>query len=551
MKLLLFFEPQASRGENIKSSPIMVKHHFLLLRHCVRSTTDSVDVGLPGYSHNLADYVGNAELPDWHVPTKWCTEQGLDLIANNGAWLVSAGLVDAKTHVEIISDDANRDIDTAFSLSHGMLDEVNWFVKKNNNNNQNADNVDSGLDLMRIKTFMFHPEEICTYIEGNSEKQVQGRFDHLRRPALSFEQGLSLLEQVVGRGRVGSLVEYFADDTVTLDYDHEKLTGAANLLRNLSETVFFAKAGLAANTFAAGATVQQVYQLMQFHDWYRAVMDVGDNWAGMAGAAWAKVALTVLQQGALYDTVPRPNQQDTMSIFTGHDVDLDTLATALGVRWDPPEYQTYPEFMTTPPGSGIHIVRDTETQEIQVSFMYPVYHKEVHEEWVTDHSGVLKEIPVLWANEDKNAASWNQQPIPSIQDLESHFLSRLSRFAGATECYEATALELQRTMPQAQSVSTSELSSSTSIKHYHVAAIAIPAAIAALALLVFSRRFFFGCHDSQKECLNNSSSANPLTLSIHSDRVIHSDSDAHSPEELQSSSPSSPDNDDSSGGELA
>jgi len=90
-----------------------MKHHFVLLRHCVRSETNDVYLGGDGDYTYAGDYVADP-LPDWQVPTNWCTPMGLDLVESNGAWLVDSGIVLPGSDVELISDDSHRTVDTLF-----------------------------------------------------------------------------------------------------------------------------------------------------------------------------------------------------------------------------------------------------------------------------------------------------------------------------------------------------------------------------------------------------------------------------------------------------
>ena len=146
-----------------------MKHHFLLLRHCVRSTSLGVDIGFDDFSSDPADYVGDP-LPDWQVPEFWCTEGGLDLIEKNGAWLVDSGIVSSDSHVELVTDESNRDVDTAYSLSQGIQDELD--------ENSNV----SGLDIIRTKSFMFRPDDdgVCTFVEDGTKEVIQDRLDNMR-----------------------------------------------------------------------------------------------------------------------------------------------------------------------------------------------------------------------------------------------------------------------------------------------------------------------------------------------------------------------------------
>ena len=116
------------------------------------------------------------------------------------------------------------------------------------------------------------------------------------------------------------------------------------------------------------------------------------------------------------------------------------------MTWDLPEYQTHPEFVPTPPGSGLHVVRDTDTDEIRVSFVYTVYHTEGLEHWETDRSGTMKRAPVIWNNTDFFGSSDRLSPVPSFHDLELHILSTLGKYAGAMECYMATDKKFGQTL---------------------------------------------------------------------------------------------------------
>jgi len=288
---------------------------------------------------------------------------------------------------------------------------------------------------------MFSPSEegVCTSREDGLEEAILERLANLRRPDLGFAQALRLLEKIAGRGKVGSLVQKIPLES-KLNYDGWDIAGAAALIEAFSQILFYAKAGLEKQDFASHTTVEQVYQLLQFAHWVRSVLNVDNQWSATEGAVWAKILLTVLSKGSLYDA-PRP-ESDSVTLFTGHDSDLNTFQTALGVTWDPPEYQTYPEFAPTPPVSGLHFVRDTETDEIQASFVYPVYHKEGFKYWKTDKSGPMKRVPLLWKDIDSFESRDQVSAIPSLEELESHILSTLAKYPGALECFYTVAKKL-------------------------------------------------------------------------------------------------------------
>ena len=432
-----------------------MKHHFLLLRHCVRSTGESVSVG-NHYPHHLQDYIED-DIPAWNVPSMMCTAQGMSLTEKQGAWLVNADIITANTSVEFISDDYTRDVDTSYMLSGGILEALE---ESNDDDARSLYKNVEGADVIRVKPWLFAPDAggICSYgdDEENAE-QTQERFDTLPRPDWSVSHALHEIEKLAGKGSaVGkdtTLADYLPDES--FQHNDEWISGPISFIDHFAETLFFSKAGLPEEkqTMAVDATVHQVYRLLQFHHWYRSVLNVNNNWAAMAGAKWAQVAIQVLERGTLYGACV-PETQNTVTILAGHDTDLNTLATALGVTWDLPEYQTHPDLLPTPPGSGIHLVRDTITNKVDVSFVYPVYHSEDDDddnandlEWETNLSGVMKEVPVLWKQD--GVSTTQSGTISSMKDLEAHLSRHLSKYhQGATDCFQALAREFEESLPQ-------------------------------------------------------------------------------------------------------
>jgi hypothetical protein len=448
-----------------------------------------VDVGVEGFSSDASDYVAD-ELPEWWVPDYWCTPKGMDLVENNGAWLVDSGIVSSDSHVELIADTySHRNVDTAYRLSLGIQDEL-----------EEDSSTVTGLELIRTNSFIFRPDDdgTCGFVTDGIDEAIQERLDSLPRPDINFRHALRLLEEIAGTGEVGSLVQ-----TVPLhpkfDYDDWNLTGAAALLQKFGEILFLARAGLDSQDFAPDASVEQVYELLQYHHWFRSVLNVDNNWSAMSGAAWAKVAMLVLSKGALFGAPPHRSSSSTVTIITGHDDDLNTFATALGVNWDLPEYQSHPEFVPTPPSSGFHLVRDTDTDEVEASFLYPVYHKQGLQGWETDFSGDLKRVPLIWKGNNSFKPRGQQSLVPSLADLESHFFSTLEKFPGAMDCYDATAAKLAAQTSEAVPLSAAgqtKVSSSSPVKNggasSSAARFAVPltVVVALLAAFVVARRVF-------------------------------------------------------------
>ena len=66
--------------------------YVLLLRHCVRSTKTEIemcngnsDKDSPETKVHISDYI-TAPLPDYGTPPMWCTEQGINIMAETGRY---------------------------------------------------------------------------------------------------------------------------------------------------------------------------------------------------------------------------------------------------------------------------------------------------------------------------------------------------------------------------------------------------------------------------------------------------------------------------------
>lgn len=492
-----------------------MKHHVIVFRHCVRSCSSSVDLGWEDdFSYYGSDYVEDP-LPSFGVPNGWCTPTALDLVERHGAKLVKQGIITDGAHVELITDDVQRNMATTLAMITGIQHGL-----------YQAGASVTGLDTIHRKHESFASDAdatgMCDWVKGDTEQRVQERLNTLPRPDLSFHRALRLLENIAGQGSVGSLTRYIPSNDTHFNYDDDwNLVGAPALLYRFGRLLFYARAGIASQRFAAGATVRDVYQLLQYVHWFRSVTCVDNNWAGVFGAPWAKMIVVALARGGLHRK-PLPSS-DSVTIAIAHETELDALATAFGITWDPPEYQSHPEFVPTPPSSGLHVVRDTDTGEIAVSFLYPVFHTEGLDNWETDASGPLKSTPVLWQPSATSSSFFSNETagvVPSLESLEAHFVSRLSEYEGAKACYDSKRFSTENAVspPSRTTVGT------FGTTYQDVSAVVLPVVMSMLLVFVFSSRrriFKRQFHDVVSSVGSSSSkTASDSTMSFESEDEV-------------------------------
>jgi hypothetical protein len=150
--------------------------------------------------------------------------------------------------------------------------------------------------------------------------------------------------------------------------------------------------------------------------------------------------------------LPQSEYDTRVTIIAGHDNDLNALATALGATWVLQDYISGPDgvFVPTPPLSGIHAVRDVESDRIDLSFVYPRYAQTGLDYFRLNESGILEQTPLLFHNSSLN---WNYgntstylEPSQSTNEtdsttqLEQHIKQMLSKYhPSSAACFDSAA----------------------------------------------------------------------------------------------------------------
>jgi hypothetical protein len=426
-------------------------HHFFAFRHCARATTESLDLGLGDeYETNRKHYTANR--PDYGVDDMQCTKTGIELVKATGRWLIESGTIEPgkKIQWEIIADDSQRDIDSAKAMFEGIQSGLH-----HKNHPQTLVSVHD--KTLSIDTRFSSPH--CKSRDNIPDEQwiheIRSRLHGQPRPDMSFADALDLLQKVAGKGDVGDLKSYVPHDKLHYDTDSYILTGAPSLLSDLGADMFLSRAGAADPVFAPGASQSDVFQLYQFHSWYRSMVIVGNSWEAANGLVQMQAMIQTLRDGFYMKNYTDDEYDTRVTLVFGHDTDLDRMATALGAQWVlQPPYISGPKgsFVETPPTSGIHAQRNLQTDRVDLSFVYPNYamhpSRNAQSKFELNKSGKLESTPLIFVK--GNAGMFqttdtsvyiepsSDSPKSSLDLLEAHVYSVLDDYYD-TNCYQEAA----------------------------------------------------------------------------------------------------------------
>jgi hypothetical protein len=459
------------------------RHHFFLFRHCVRSTPSTVnfyDANSAVIHWNVSDLTASP-LPDWNTPEAWCTEEGMKRMKRTGQFVLekilltgsSSGTSPAtatttttkRLKVRFISDTSMRDVDTAFALSMGMA-------------NSTADVAIDGLYDQVYDPDLFNPlrgknkkKDIVTrdggplcetlFDEDRHRSDIEHRLKTLAQPTkLSLHDALVKLQTLGGMGAAGPLADLLPED-ITLNADM-KLVGPVNAVKLLSQMMFYSRASGIDPPYLPKATQGDVYDTVAWLYWLRSVAGVGNVKSANKGAVLARVLLATLETGHYArdgGQEPSTDYYDTTATFiVGHDGNIDSLSTVLGIQFDldfPYRYDA--AYISAPPGSAIHISYSVDDGKVELSYLYPSFSKGNDDDvkWNLNANGKLRSVPLLFvppledadakvsAGETYTLLSSNKSRGPTkhtgVDILRDRILSILQDNPGATECFEAAA----------------------------------------------------------------------------------------------------------------
>ena len=401
----------------------MPNNKVLLLRHCVRSTHSTIPVCDEDGNKtkvNATDFL-TTPLPDYGVPEMWCLPQGLDIIQTLGNYLVNDILLESDTSkivFHFVSDTSHRDVDTALALSKGMKAAM-----------MNSTVLFQGLDNIQLSQDIFKPEgtnnteekiegtaPICPrteYLIDDLAQQVHENIDR-RLNSTELEQAIETIRKVGATDQEWNFGVYEGqcDSGVGLKLD---------LVILVTEMLLYSRVG--GVTFLPEATDEDIYSILQMADIIRSLERLGNVMAMKNGLVLAKSILSALHH----------NDDDNLhvTIFVGHDSNLDHVATALKLAWDLP-FPYFREkssgnigsYVATPPGSGL-LFSNTDSS-VGVDFLFPIFDGVNN----TKHD-ITPIYPKDWADNQTVVS-----PIANLGGLQQRITEQLHAYPELQRCYE-------------------------------------------------------------------------------------------------------------------
>lgn len=178
-------------------------------------------------------------------------------------------------------------------------------------------------------------------------------------------------------------------------------------------------------------TREQLYRLIAWQHWFRAVASVHAEKA-VANAALLHGVLAALDAPAA-GAKGSPGPPPGVTVYFGHDGNLDGLAALLGLQWAAPPYESGEggALLPTPPGSGLLFDLDEAADLLSVAYVYPTFVSAAPAPLALNTTGVLERAPVLEGG--------RQFGPTSLESFRQRALAGLQSIPGAADCYERAA----------------------------------------------------------------------------------------------------------------
>jgi hypothetical protein len=449
------------------------------------------------YQHNASDFTASP-LPLWNTPDMWCTQEGMAIMKETGKSLWNDKIhripndLNTKNNdnnenngsekervmrikFQFITDTSQRDVDTSFALAEGLSEAATESVEELSSFSMPI--VIDGLDGLVYDPVLFSPLENNTHWQSSSRtsstsksgsaplcetlftqeqlnRDIDIRMQKFPPPEPGLVATLKILRDLGGvdpKGPTAKLEEEAEDG-------YEK--GYVSLVKMFAQMMFYSRVSGIVPPFLPNATSNEVYRLLDWVHWSRSVLNIDNVESVTEGAALAHAVLEALETGQYNNnggkgSTPRSDHLDggaspkddydiRITIIVGHDGNLNTLASALGVRWQlPAPYQSRLQDAATPPGSALHFSHDINAESLEMSFLYPVFNID----WTLNETGsvplVLEDSSsdtfsnAVKVHETNTEIGASDDGRSVVQLLRERLFSVLRVHPGAMECYDA------------------------------------------------------------------------------------------------------------------
>lgn len=349
---------------------------------------------------DISKYI-SAPLADFGVPPMWCSPEGMDIIEDEGRYIVNevirVGSISKAEHIRfhLLSDTSHRDADTAYALAKGMkeslletagitsdlltfdgLNQVQFapgiFKPEGSSNEENQSATDNSKPCPRIE-----------YTLEELSHEIEERFTN----ELNEDEVQKMIDLLIRRGGVENTSPF--DSKVPFHYsiDDYQCPGKGigvtlEILKQISEMAVYSRASDVFPSFLPDATDEEVYQMLNVADHIRTLQRMNNIRAAKGGLVLAKSILAAIPLRNDSETWPnkkRNHNEDTVTvtIYIGHDSDIDHVATALGLQWNV-LYGGSPDHiggvLSTLPGSGLifstSAANDNGSTDVSIKYIH-------------------------------------------------------------------------------------------------------------------------------------------------------------------------------------
>lgn len=424
------------------------KRHIYLFRHCLRSSEGTIRNVWSNGTAVLGSEFTSEPLPDWHVMPMACTSRGKKVMEGEGMFISkefiqqiereNSALLGRRIRIRVVSDNEERDSNSAFSLLRGFADviersqmDVGLTYDQDLFHPLSSKRISYGL---RSKALLY--SSLCERKCGtDAKREMEHRMELLPRPKGGFPFILRLLEKVTGSSKWISE----ADSNVMSVSEDGEVVGIVQLIKAFSQIVFYSRASNVSETpFLAKATAKDMYRLAEWGYYFQALTQMETNDVAIKASTLAHSVLKALE-----DDTDAPD----VTIFVGHDTDITRMASVFGLRWDLAEpYFTSPSlsghYAPVPPGSALHFVHNLESGEVEMSFRYPILvSAKGHLYWraggelATIGPNLTGSTEGRFSQTESATAFGGVQKGDGLQLLEDRLMATLANHEGAMDCF--------------------------------------------------------------------------------------------------------------------
>lgn len=300
----------------------------------------------------------------------------------------------------------------------------------------------SGLDSIQFHHDLFKPEDdrdegpLCPieYTDQELRHQIAdqtSKIDPTTKMGSNTSDLLLFLRNLGGfnSSTVSLLLPMLTQPRVCecLDYMYFGMGLPMELVKEMAEMAFYSRASGMDLPFLPGATDPEIYQLLQWADFIRSSERLNNIRYAKKGVVLVKSILEAISNRIENSpwTSSRLDESITLTVFAGHDSDIDAVATALGLEWTlPSPYRK--GFLSSPPGSGILVsTYDDGTSSRSLSslaYVYPTF--------LEDGNAMFQSVPIT------STELYNSIGLGTIDDIRRRLLRTLDSYPAINQCYE-------------------------------------------------------------------------------------------------------------------